>query len=150
MSTPSAWATTRHRQAEHTVVKAVSVTAAPTACQVTERSPSSNGAAPTRRTRNHSTTTPAAKRSNDRPKRRTLGTECRNATPVTRVSCTNSSTGEGTVNQRNHRPVVPVRDGGRTPGRRRRGAYYSACGRRRAARDSPRGQSRAAYGPARG
>ena len=47
MSTPRARATTRHRHAEHTVVKAVSVTAATTACQVTARSPSSNGAAPT-------------------------------------------------------------------------------------------------------
>src|SRR5260370_24825535 len=73
MSTPSARATTRHRQAEHTVVRAVRVTAATTACQVTARSPSSNGAAPTRRTRNHSTVTPTARRSNDEPKRRTAG-----------------------------------------------------------------------------
>src|ERR1700683_3892305 len=123
MPTPSARATTRHRQAEQTVVKAVSVTAAKTACQVTARSPSSNGAAPTSRTRNHSTATPAASRSSDGPKRRTAGpipagTECRNATPVTRADCTNSSSdgqhsGPVVVNQRDRGPVVPMRDGGR-------------------------------------
>src|SRR5215469_5601090 len=89
MSTPSARATTRHRHAEHTVVRAVSVTAAATACQVTARSPSWNGAAPTWRTRNHSTVTPAARRSDDGPKRRTAGpiqagTERRNTTGYTR------------------------------------------------------------------
>src|SRR5437762_13344991 len=73
MSTPSARATTRQRQAEHTVVRTVSVTAATTACQVTARSPSLNGAAPTSRQRNHSTVTPAARRSNEGPKRRTAG-----------------------------------------------------------------------------
>src|SRR5260370_40193990 len=73
MPTPSARATTRHRQAEHTVVRAVSVTAATTAGQVTACSPSLNGAAPTCRQRNHSTVTPAARRRNDGPKRRTAG-----------------------------------------------------------------------------
>src|SRR5262245_38228845 len=73
MSTRSARATTRHRQAEHTVVRAVSMTAATTAGQVTARSPSLNGAAPTCRPRNHSTVTPTARRSNDGPKRRTAG-----------------------------------------------------------------------------
>src|SRR5205814_1136075 len=67
MPTPSARATTRHRQAEHTVVRAVSVTAATTAGQVTARSPSLNGAAPTCRARNHSTVTPPASRSNGAP-----------------------------------------------------------------------------------
>ena len=90
MPAPSAPATTRHRQAEHTVVRAVSVTAASTACQVTARSPSPNGAAPTSRTRNHSTATPAARRSNDGPKRRTAGpipagTEYKDATPAIRA-----------------------------------------------------------------
>src|ERR1700691_4304875 len=97
MSTPSARATTRHRQAEHTVVRTVSVTAATTACQVTARSPSLNGAAPTCRARNHSTVTPAARRSNDGPKRRTAGpipagTEYRPTTPVTRAGRAHSST----------------------------------------------------------
>src|SRR6478609_6138903 len=97
MSTPSARATTRHRQAEHTVVRAVSVTVATTACQVTARSPSSNGAAPTCRPRNHSTVTPAARRSNDGPKRRTAGpiragTDFKPATPVTRAGRAYSST----------------------------------------------------------
>jgi hypothetical protein len=82
---PSARATTRHRQAEHTVVRAVSVTAAATAGQVTARRPSSNGAAPTSRTRNHSTVTPAARRANNGPNRRTArpnptATECTDAT----------------------------------------------------------------------
>src|SRR5580698_217919 len=73
MPAPSARATTCHRQAEHTVVRAVSVTAATTACQVTARNPSSNGAAPNSRPRNHSTVTPATRRSNEGPKRRTAG-----------------------------------------------------------------------------
>src|SRR5215831_4686129 len=97
MPTPSARATTRHRQAEHTVVNTVSVTAATTACQVTARNPSLNGAAPTCRPRNHSTVTPAASRSNDGPQRRTAGpipagTEYKPATPVTRGGWTHSST----------------------------------------------------------
>src|SRR5262249_23745523 len=97
MPTPSARATTRHRQAEHTVVRTVSVTAATTACQGTARSPSVNGAAPTCRPRNHSTVTPAARRSNDGPKRRTAGpmpagTEYKPATPVTRAGWTHRST----------------------------------------------------------
>src|SRR5712671_5288118 len=125
MPTPSARATTRHRQAEHTVVRTVSVTAATTACQVTARSPSLNGAAPTCRPRNHSTVTPATRRSNDGPKRRTAGpiptrTECRNATgllcPVIRViqpfGC-GSIAGRRpvAVNRRDRGPVVPIRDG---------------------------------------
>src|ERR1700691_2301714 len=130
MSTPSALATTRHRQAEHIVVRAVSVTAATTARQVTARSPSSSGVAPTCRTRNHSTATPTARRSKDGPTRRTAGpipagTECRNATPVTRAGCTNSSTvrlrrhsgpAAGRVNQRDRGPVVPMRVDGRWHG----------------------------------
>src|SRR6185437_12405573 len=97
MSTPSARATTRHRQAEHTVVRTVSVTAATIAGQVTARSPSLNGAAPTCRQRNHSTVTPAAKRSNEGPKRRTAGpipagTEYKPATPVIRTGRAHSST----------------------------------------------------------
>src|SRR5437868_1820514 len=83
MPMPSARATTRHRQAEHTVVRAVSVTAATTACQVTARSPSLNGTAPTCRPRNHSTVTPAARRSNDGPKRRTAG---KGALPTVRLA----------------------------------------------------------------
>src|SRR5580704_11684629 len=89
MLMPSARATTRHRQAEHTVVKAVSVTAATTAGQVTARRPSSNGAAPTSRSRNQRTVTAAATRSNGKPRRRTTGliptgtgTECWRATPA--------------------------------------------------------------------
>src|SRR5580704_17445737 len=70
MPMPSAWAATRHRQAEHTVVRAVSVTAATTAGQVTARSPSLNGTVPTSRQRNHSTVTVAATRSNGKPRRR--------------------------------------------------------------------------------
>src|SRR5271155_5500842 len=91
MSAPSARATTRHRQAEPTVVRTVSVTAATTACQVTARSPSSNGAAPSSRPRNHSTATPAARRSSDGPKRRTAGrilragTEYKDLTPALRA-----------------------------------------------------------------
>ena len=90
MSVPSARATTCHRQAEHIVVRAVSVTAATTPCQVTARSPSSNGAAPSSRPRNHSTVTPATRRSNDGPKRRTAGpipagTEYKDVTPVIRA-----------------------------------------------------------------
>jgi hypothetical protein len=67
MPMPSAWAATRHRQVEHTVVRAVSVTAARTPGQVIARSPSWNGAVPTCRQRNHSTVTAAAKRSNRKP-----------------------------------------------------------------------------------
>src|SRR5215470_8512261 len=120
MSTASARATTRHRQAEHTVVRTVSVTAATTACQVTARSPSSNGAAPTCRPRNDSTVTPAATRSDEGPKRRTAGpiptrTECRNATLVTRAGWAYGSTVRPrqhsgprpvAVNQRDRGPVV--------------------------------------------
>src|SRR5437764_1731165 len=127
MSAPSARATTRHRQAEHTVVRAVSVTAATTAGQVTARSPSLNGAAPTCRARNHSTVTPTASRSNGGPKRRTAGpipagTEYKPATPVTRVGWTHSSTARlrqrsgrrpVAVNQRDRGPVVPMRNGSR-------------------------------------
>src|SRR5215472_3545756 len=124
MPTPSARATTRHRQAEHTVVRTVSVTAATTAGQVAARSPSLKGAAPTCRARNHSTVTPAAKRSNGGPKRRAAGpipaeTEYKPATPVTRAEWTHSSTGRlrqhrgrrpVAVNQRDRGPVVPIRD----------------------------------------
>ena len=86
MPTPSARATTCHLQAEQTVVRAVSVTAATTAGQVIARTPSLNGAAPTCRQRNHSTMTPAAGRSNGRPNRRAAGptltvTECGEVTP---------------------------------------------------------------------
>src|SRR5690242_14160026 len=125
MPAPRARATTRHRQAEHTVVRAVSVTAAATPGQVTARRPFSNGAAPTRHPRNHSTVTPAASRSSSGPKRRAAGpipagAECRGATPVTRVSWANSSIGRprpsglaaGTVNRRDRAPVVPTRDDG--------------------------------------
>ena len=73
MPTPSARATTRHRQADHTVVRTVSVTAPATAGQVTARSPSVNGPVPTCRQRNHSTVPPAARRSNAGPNRRTAG-----------------------------------------------------------------------------
>src|SRR5690242_16919179 len=125
MPTPSARATTRHRQAEHTVVRAVSVTAATTAGQLTARSPSLNGAAPTCRPRNHSTVTPPARRSNDGPKRRAAGpilagTEYKPATPVTRAGRAHSSTvplrqDSGPVpaamNQCDQGPVVPIRDG---------------------------------------
>src|SRR6185312_7931544 len=158
MPTPRARATTRQRQAEHTVVRAVSVTAATTAGQVTARSPSSNGAAPTSRTRNHSTVTPAARRSNDGPKRRTAGTERSNATPVTRADWTHGSiVRRGSmasprpvaVNPGDRGPVVLMRDGGGWLGRRRRGAYCSACRRRRAAYEPARGQRRATYDPAR-
>ena len=84
ISAPSARATIRHRQAEHAVVRTVSVTAARTAGQVTALSPSRNGAAPACRPRRHSTVTPAARRSADGPKRRTAGPipagkECANA-----------------------------------------------------------------------
>src|SRR6201994_2059442 len=90
MSVPSARATTCHRQAEHRVVRAVSVTVAATPCQVTARSPSSNGAAPNSRPRNHSTVTPAARRSDNGPKRRMAGpiragTEYKDVTPVVRA-----------------------------------------------------------------
>src|SRR5271167_1187087 len=90
MSAPSARATTCHRQAEHTVVAAVSVTRTATPCQVTARSPASNGAAPNLRPRNHSTATAATRRSNDGPKRRTTGpiragAEYENVTPLIRV-----------------------------------------------------------------
>src|SRR5690349_4187305 len=125
MPAPRARATTRHRQAEHTVVRAVSVTAATTPGQVTARSPFSNGAAPTRHPRSHSTVTAAASRSSRGPKRRAAGptpagTECRGATPVTRVSWANSSTSRlgragprpVTVNRRDRAPVVPTRDDG--------------------------------------
>src|ERR1700722_9767428 len=100
MSVPSAGATTFHRQAEQMVVRAVSVTAATTPCQVTARSPSSNGAAPNSRPRNHSTVTPAARRSNDEPKRRAAGpiragTEHKDVTPVIRVDIGNRLTGRG-------------------------------------------------------
>src|SRR5215467_3212642 len=73
MLAPSARAATRHRQAEHTVVRTVSVTAPATAGQVTARSPSLNGPAPTCRQRNHSTVTPPAVRSSAGPDRRTAG-----------------------------------------------------------------------------
>src|SRR5713101_2881818 len=124
---PSARATTRHRQAEHTVARAMSVTAATTACQVTARSPSSNGAAPTCRTRNHSTVTPAARRSNSRPNRRTAGpiptgSECGGATPgytgradtwFNRPRGSIAGPRPVSVNRRDNGPVVPVRNGGR-------------------------------------
>src|SRR5258707_12069195 len=118
MPMPSARATTRHRQAEHTVVRAMSVTAATTACQVTARSPSSNGAAPTCRTRNHSTVTPAARRSNSRPNRRTAGpiptgSECRGATPGYTGRADTWFNRPVSVNRRDNGPVVPVRNGGR-------------------------------------
>src|SRR5262245_20408489 len=71
MRMPSARATTRHRHAEHTVVRAVSAAAATTAGQVTARRPFSNGAAPTSRTRKPSTVTPAVRRSRNGPNRRT-------------------------------------------------------------------------------
>src|SRR5690348_8135692 len=130
MPTPSARATTRHRQAEHTVVRAVSVTAATTAGQVTARSPSLNGAAPTCRQRNHSMVRPTARRSNEGPKRRTAGpipagTEYKPATPGTRADRVHSSTVRqrsiagrrpAAVNQRDREPVVPVRTGGRCHG----------------------------------
>src|SRR6202000_825229 len=86
----SARATTCHRQAEQIEVRAVSVTAATTPCRVTARSPSSNGAAPNSRPRNHSTVTPATRRSNNGPKRRRpdpirAGTEYKDVTPVVRA-----------------------------------------------------------------
>src|ERR1700722_417529 len=124
MSTPSARATTRHRQAENTVVRTVSVTAAKTACQVTARSPSLNGAAPTCRARNQSTATPPARRSSDGPKRRTAGpipagTEYEPITPgyngpaghIVQPSGCGSMAGRraggSAVNQRDRGPVVP-------------------------------------------
>src|ERR1700733_4121822 len=120
MPTPRARATTRHRQAEHTVVRAESMTAATTACQVTARSPSLTAPAPICRPRNHRTVTPAARRSNDGPKRRTAGpipagTECRNATRVTRPGRAHSSAAgcgnmPAAVNQRDLGPVVPIKD----------------------------------------
>src|ERR1700722_1850320 len=73
MLMPIARAVTRHRQAEHTVVRAVSVTAAAAAGQGNTRSPSLNGAAPTCRQINHSTVTVAARRRNDSPRRRAAG-----------------------------------------------------------------------------
>src|SRR5690348_16232529 len=97
MSVPSARATIRHRQAENIVVRAVRVTAATIPCQVTARSPSSNGVAPNSRPRNHSTVTPATRRSNDGPKRRTagpirVGTEYMHVTPVVRADLANRLT----------------------------------------------------------
>src|SRR5260221_1144441 len=105
----------------------MSVTAATTACQVTARSPSSNGAAPTCRTRNHSTVTPAAGRRNSTPNRRPAGpipagSECGGATPGYRGRAdTWFSRPRGSiagprpvsVNRRDNGPVVPVRNGGR-------------------------------------
>src|ERR1051326_8421483 len=73
MPAPSARATTHHRHAEHTVVRAVSVTAARIAGQVTARSPSMNGPVPTFRQRNHRTVTAAARRSSAGPNRRAAG-----------------------------------------------------------------------------
>src|SRR5262245_12445343 len=122
---PSALATTRQRQAEHTVVRAVITTAAATAGQVTARSPSLNGAAPTCRQRNHSTVTAAARRRNNSPNRRTAGpipagagTECWGATPgYTDRPGTSfnrpAGTGRGpappyTMNQHDRGPVVPT------------------------------------------
>src|SRR5215467_7743582 len=133
MPTPRARATTRQRHAEHTVVRAVSVTAATTAGQVTARSPSLNGAVPTWRQRNHSTVTAAPRRSNGKPKRRTagpilIGTEYSDATPgytdrpdtSFKPSChpARASCPDG-VNRVDRGLVVPVGSGGRLRGWRR-------------------------------
>src|ERR1700729_1923849 len=135
MLTPSARATTRHRQAEHTVVRTVSVTAATTACQVTARSPSLNGAAPTCRARNQSTVTPPARRSNDGPKRRTAGpipagTEYEPITPGYNGPTRDIVQPSGYGSKAGPRARCPIRNGGRWLRRRRQrgGAYHSAGG----------------------
>src|SRR5262249_36504344 len=116
MPAPSARATTRHRQAEHTVVRTVSVTAPATAGQVTARTPSRNGPAPTCRQRNHSTVPPPARRSNAGPNRRRAGgraagpapaeTARTGATTNTRASRAHSSAVR--LPQRRRTPLVAV------------------------------------------
>src|ERR1700753_4118302 len=101
MSAPSARSPTCHRQAQHSVVRAVRVTAATTPGQVTARSPSSNGAAPSSRPRNHKTVTPAARRSDGGPNRRAAGpiragTEYTDVTLVIRTDLADRLTGRET------------------------------------------------------